>query len=200
MKFKKIISLSISLLALVSCSNINNSNQEDSSNNDSEFQLNTKSIVVYFSATSNTKKVASTISEYISSPIYELEPKNPYTSNDLNYSNQNSRVVKEHNDSSRYVELINTNFEYFSTCKYVFLGAPVWWQELSWVVDDFIKNNDFSSKTIIPFATSSSSNFTTSKLEEYTKNATWLSPKRFSSFESNSNIISWIDNLGIDVK
>ncbi len=202
MKAHKLICLCLSLLTLASCSGVSSSStsNETLSNSSNTELLNTKAIVVYFSATSHTKNVATTISDYINSPIYELEPVNEYTSSDLNYSNQNSRVVLEHNDPSRHVELVTTSFEHFSEATYIFLGAPVWWQELSWVVDDFVKNNDFSSKTIIPFATSASSGFSTTKLQGYTTNATWLEPQRFSSSASTSTITSWIDNLGIDVK
>ena len=112
-----------------------------SSNNSSNSK---NAIVVYFSATNNTKNVALNISSYLNLPIYELEPVNPYTSSDLNYSNQNSRVVKEHNDSNRHVELQTVSFEGYDEADYVFLGAPVWWQELSWVVDDFLKLNDLT--------------------------------------------------------
>ena len=96
-----------------------------SSNNSSNSK---NAIVVYFSATNNTKNVALNISSYLNLPIYELEPVNPYTSSDLNYSNQNSRVVKEHNDSNRHVELQTVSFEGYDEADYVFLGAPVWWQ------------------------------------------------------------------------
>lgn len=158
-----------------------------------------KAMVIYFSATSHTEKVAKTIAEHIDSPIFELEPVEPYSSSDLNYSNQNSRVVKEHNDPNRHVELKNTSFEGFDTAEYIFLGAPVWWQELSWVVDDFIKLNDFSNKTIIPFATSASSGFSITNLQSYTENATWLNPQRFSSNVNESNVINWVDGLNLSL-
>lgn len=157
-----------------------------------------KAIVVYFSATSHTEKVAQTIASHTGFPLYELEPVEPYSSSDLNYSNASSRVVTEHNDPNRHTELKSVAFEGFSEAKYVFLGAPVWWQELSWVVDDFVKLNDFSNKTIIPFGTSASSSFSTSKLETLTENATWLSPKRFSSNVNEQTVISWVDGLNLD--
>lgn len=157
-------------------------------------------IVVYFSATNNTKNVALNISSYLNLPIYELEPVNPYTSSDLNYSNQNSRVVKEHNDSNRHVELQTVSFEGYEEAQYIFLGAPVWWQELSWVVDDFLKLNDFTGKTIIPFATSSSSGFSTKRHEALASSATWMQGQRFSSRATSSQIEAWIDGLNLNIK
>ncbi len=176
-----------------------NDDSDDESKNDEENNKDTSNImIVYFSATNHTENVAKTIQKNLEAPIYKLEPVNPYTSEDLNYSNSNSRVVKEHLNENRHVELKTTSFEGFDEAKYVFLGAPVWWQELSWVVDDFVKLNDFSNKTIIPFATSVSSGFSTSKLESYTTNATWLAPQRFSSSASESSIISWLDGLNLN--
>ena len=68
-------------------------------------------IIVYFSATGNTDRVANIIGNYIGSPLYELEPVDPYTSEDLNYNNENSRVFEEHEDSNKVVELVHTSFE-----------------------------------------------------------------------------------------
>lgn len=176
-------------------SNLTSSNQSSS---DSTVTLS-NAIVVYFSATNHTKAVADEISSYYSIPEYVLEPVNPYTSADLNWSNQNSRVVREHNDSSRHVELTNVNFAGFDDAKYIFLGAPVWWQELSWVVDDYLKLNDFSGKTIIPFATSSSSGYSTTRHEAMTPGAVWMNGQRFSSNVSTTAVDNWLKGLNINV-
>lgn len=208
---KKIISSIMALgiiWTLVSCNGTSNTessivNENNSSNMTSSTNTSNdgkKAIVVYYSATNNTKNIALTISTYLNLPIYELEPVNPYTSSDLNYSNQNSRVVKEHNDSNRHVDLKNINFDGYDEADYIFLGAPVWWQELSWVVDDFLKFNDFTEKTIIPFATSASSNFSTSRHEELVPNATWLTGQRFSSRASSTQVESWINGLNLNIK
>lgn len=212
-----IIPLSLALFSCSNNSNISSSNKinESSTGSTTNTTTNTNttantiistssttspddeviSIVVYFSASSNTKRVAEEISSYTNSTIYSLEPVEPYTTSDLNYNNQNSRVCKEHNDPNRHVELVNTDFPLFSDASYIYLGAPVWWQEMSWVIDDFVKNNDFSNKTIIPFATSASSQYTVTNLQKLTTNATWLSPKRFSSNTSIDSVHSWIDSL-----
>lgn len=204
MNFKRISCLTVLLiLGLVSCGteNASQSNTIEPSSSESKSASQSgeaKAIIAYFSATNHTKRVAQTIASHTEFPLYELEPVEPYSTSDLNYSNVNSRVVLEHNDPNRHTELKNVAFEGFSEAKYVFLGAPVWWQELSWVVDDFVKLNDFSNKTIIPFGTSASSNFSTSKLEAFTQNATWLSPKRFSSSVDEQTVISWVDGLNLN--
>ena len=58
------------------------------------------------------------------------------------------------------IELVDVDFAEFADVDYVFIGAPVWWQKLSWVIEDFVASNDFSNKTIIPFGTSASSGYT----------------------------------------
>lgn len=178
-------------------------NNGDSSNTDGGEEKAANVIVVYFSATNHTEAVAQTIANHIDSAIYELEPVNPYTSADLNYGNQSSRVVEEHNrilaGEAVNIELVDVDFEEFADADYVFIGAPVWWQELSWVIEDFVASNDFSNKTIIPFGTSASSGYTLGNLTPLTEddeNVTWLDPQRFRSNVSSDDVIKWVDSLG----
>ncbi len=178
-------------------------NNGDSSNTDKGEEKAGNAIVVYFSATNHTEAVAQTIANHIDSAIYELEPVNPYTSADLNYGNQSSRVVEEHNrilaGEDVNIELVDVDFEEFADADYVFIGAPVWWQELSWVIEDFVASNDFSNKTIIPFGTSASSGYTLGNLTPLTEddeNVTWLDPQRFRSNVSGDDVIKWVDSLG----
>ncbi len=202
------------LLPLTACS----SNQSNSSPHasetpdDSETSIDSaegssKALVIYFSATNHTENVAKTIADYIDAPIHKLEPTNPYTSADLNYSNSDSRVVKEHQITQKGervdVELVTTSFDEFDSANHIFLGAPVWWQQLSWVIENFVAENDFSNKTIIPFGTSASSSFNLSNLTPLTEDdsdVSWLSPQRFSSSVASSTVTSWIDSLGFDFR
>lgn len=201
------------IFSLVSCNSFSNSStSSNSSSSTSQTESNSqkeksKAIVIYFSATNHTENVANTIANYIAAPIHKLEPTNPYTSADLNYSNNSSRVVQEYVITQRgmrvNVELKETTFDEFEEANYIFLGAPVWWQQLSWVVENFLLENDFSNKTIIPFGTSSSSSFNLNNLTPLTQddeNVTYLNPQRFSSNVSSSNVTNWIDSLGLNLK
>lgn len=196
----------IGTISLVGCSTNDSSitnggdsgNQTDSGNPDTG-----NAIVVYFSATGNTESVAQTIAGHIDSAIYKLECVVPYTSADLNYGNQSSRVVEEHNrilaGEDVNIELVDVDFAEFADADYVFIGAPVWWQKLSWVIEDFVASNDFSNKTIIPFGTSASSGYTLGNLIPLTEddeNVTWLDPQRFRSNVSSDDVIEWVDSLG----
>lgn len=169
--------------------------KEDEENNEAN-----KSIVVYFSGTNNTKRVAEMIATYISSDTFELIPVNPYTSSDLNYSDSSSRVVKEHNDSSlQDVELVSTTLPDYENIKNIFIGYPIWWGNAAWPINNFIKNNDFTNKFIYPFATSVSSGLGNSvaNLKALNSTGTWNEGKRFRSSASENDIKEWIDSLSL---
>ena len=200
MKAKVIFSLELFTLVIVlsGCSISENIEEEGEPEVNIPNQ-NSIAMVVYFSATGHTEEVAKIISDYIDSPIYELEPLIPYTSEDLNYSDSNSRVSQERNNPEHLTELVNVNFEEFEDSDYIFLGAPVWWGELSWVINDFVLSNDFTGKTIIPFATASSSNFDVDDLRHLSSEATWIEGRRFRQSEiSEENVYNWIDSLNIN--
>ena len=111
-----------------------------------------KVLVVYFSASGNTKRVAEDIAEAADGDLFEITPAEPYTSDDLNWTNSDSRVSREHDDKSlRDVPLTTTEVENWDDYDTVFIGYPIWWGIAAWPVDNFVKNNNFSDKTVIPF-------------------------------------------------
>ncbi|MDE6188848.1 MAG: flavodoxin [Clostridia bacterium] len=156
-------------------------------------------LVVYFSATNNTENVAKNIAEATGGATFELIPVNPYLSADLNYNNSNSRVSREHNDESlRNIELVSTTVENWESYDTIFIGYPIWWGIAAWPVNGFVKNNDFTGKTVIPFATSASSGLGQSGtlLAEMAGTGNWLTGRRFSSSASQSSVTSWLRELG----
>ena len=202
---KKIMLLVMSALLvgcgenIISSTSISNSSIFSSESNIGE-NLNANALVVYFSATGYTKEVAEIISNYIASPLHELLPINPYTNEDLDYLDSDSRVSQERNNPNHLTELVEVNFLEFDDAEYIFIGAPVWWGELSWVINDFVISNDFTNKTIIPFATASSSNFSIDELEDLAPEANVLQGRRFRHSEIEENVIhSWIDSLDINL-
>ena len=117
-----------------------------------------KTLVVYYSATGSTKAVAETIANAAGGDLFEIQPEKPYSDADLDWTDDNSRVSKEHEDESlRDVALTTTKVENWDSYDTVFIGYPIWWGIAAWPVDNFVKNNDFSGKTVIPFCTSASS-------------------------------------------
>lgn len=159
-----------------------------------------KTLVVYFSATGNTESAANYIAQATGGDLFKLEPAEPYTDEDLNYNNDDSRVSREHEDESlRDVELVADTVENWDDYDTVFIGYPIWWGIAAWPVDSFVEANDFTSKTVIPFATSASSDLGESGelLAELAGTGDWQEGQRFSSSVSEEDIQAWVDELGL---
>lgn len=118
---------------------------------------NAKTLVVYYSATGTTERVAQMIANETGGSLWQLTPSQPYTSADLNYTDSNSRVVREHDSGNPHTELSNPTPDNWDEYDTVFVGAPIWWYQASWVINDFLQKNDFGMKTVVPFVTSVSS-------------------------------------------
>lgn len=157
-----------------------------------------RTLVVYYSAQGHTEEVAQKIAENLDADIFEIVPVDEYTSDDLNWTDSNSRVSREHDDESlRNVELVSTTVENWDSYDTVLIGYPIWWGIAAWPVDTFVKANDFTGKTVIPFCTSSSSGLGQSGrlLEEDANSGNWLEGHRFRSNPSDSDIDSFTDSL-----
>ena len=160
-------------------------------------------LVVYYSATGNTENAASYIAQATGGDLFEITPAEPYTDDDLNWSDENSRVTREHEDESlRDVELTTTQVENWDSYDTVFLGYPIWWGIAAWPVDGFVEANDFTGKTVIPFCTSSSSGLGESGelLAELAGTGDWQEGQRFRSSVSQEDVNEWVDSLGLSAE
>ena len=159
-----------------------------------------KVLVAYFSATGHTERVAGDIAAAAGGDLFAIVPAQPYSADDLDYNDPDSRVSREHDDESlRDIALTRTtpaNWDEYDT---VFIGYPIWWAIAAWPVNNFVKNNDFTGKTVIPFCTSSSSGLGQSGdlLENMANGGTWQSGQRFSSGASSSSVREWAAGLGL---
>ena len=159
-----------------------------------------KTLVVYYSASGNTERVAKDIAEAAGADLFEIVPTEVYTSDDLDWTNPDSRVSREHDDESlRDVPLTTTEVPDWDSYDTVFIGYPIWWGIAAWPVDTFVKNNDFTGKTVIPFATSSSSGIgqSGSLLADMAGTGEWQEGQRFSSGVSRDDVQSWVNGLGL---
>ena len=157
-------------------------------------------LVVYYSATGNTAQVAQYIADGTGGDLFEIQPVEPYTDDDLNWTDDNSRVSREHADESlRDVELVADTVDNWDQYDTVFIGYPIWWGIAAWPVDGFVEANDFSGKTVIPFCTSSSSGLGESGqlLADMAGTGDWQEGQRFRSGASQEDVQSWIDELGL---
>ena len=156
------------------------------------------SIVVYFSATGNTERVANYIAEITGADIFAIEPATPYTSEDLDYRDAESRVSVEHADPAlQNVELVSDSVDGWDEYDTVYIGYPIWWGAAAWPVSSFVSQNDFDGKTIVPFCTSASSGAGNSgeNLAELAGSGNWLECTRFASGVDESGVAEWLAQL-----
>ncbi len=157
-------------------------------------------LVAYFSATGNTERVARYISEATGGDLYQLLPEEPYSRDDLNYRDEDSRVSREHrNPSEANEELSNAEVPNMDGYSVVFIGYPIWWGEAAWPVHDFIRSNSFEGKRVIPFATSASSGFGRSGeiLCEMADGGEWDEGIRFRSRVQERDVAQWVESLDL---
>ena len=160
-------------------------------------------LVVYFSATGNTGEAAGYIASITGADVFEIVPADPYTSEDLTWTDPESRVSTEHDarvaGETVAVELTQTTPDNWDSYDTVFIGYPIWWGEAAWPVDTFVQSNDFTGKTVIPFCTSASSGLGESGqlLAELAGAGDWMEGQRFRSSVSESDVQTWLDGLDL---
>lgn len=159
-----------------------------------------KTLVVYYSGSGHTEQAAQYIAQAVDADLFELTPTEPYTSADLNYNDPDSRVSREHdNETLRDVPLTATEVDGWEDYDTVFIGYPIWWGIAAWPVNGFVKANDFTGKTVIPFATSASSGMGQSGtiLSELAGTGNWQDGQRFRSSASEDEVNEWVNSLRI---
>ena len=169
------------------------SEKSDNTTSDS----NGKVLVVYYSAQGHTRSFAEKIAEETGADLFEIVPTDVYTEADLDWTKSKSRVSKEHDDTSlRNVELTETTVENWDSYDTVFVGYPIWWGIAAWPVDNFIKANDFTGKTVIPLCTASSSGIGESGdlLAEMAGTGDWKEGMRFQQNESTDSVKDALSN------
>lgn len=153
--------------------------------------------VVYFSATGNTERVAEAIADETDADIFEIIPAEPYTREDLNWRDESTRVWDEHR---AYPDMRPEIAEDIDVSGYdtIFIGYPIWWGDAPSIVLTFLESTDLSGKTIIPFCTSSSSGLGESdaNLHRYQPDALWVDGHRFRSLASESDVRTWLEEIG----
>lgn len=157
-------------------------------------------LVAYFSATGNTEAAADYIADAANADLFEITPADPYTADDLNWTDPDSRVVYEYeNPDARDIALATDTPENWEDYDTVFIGYPIWWGIAAWPVSSFVAANDFTGKTVIPFCTSSSSGLGESGdlLEDLAGTGEWLEGQRFRSSVSEADVADWVNGLGL---
>ena len=178
-------------------SNVPDETEEDMSSIESDnTQQNGGTLVVYFSATGNTKGVAEKIASITGADTYEIKPAQEYSDADLNWNDSSSRSTKEQNDPDSRPEIGSEaiSLDGYTT---IYIGYPIWWGIEPRIMDTFVESYDFDGITMIPFCTSGSSGIGKSgqNLADKAGSGTWLSGQRFGAGASEEKIKSWIEGL-----
>ncbi len=109
-------------------------------------------LVVYFSATGNTEDVAEKIAEVTNGELYEIIPAQPYSPEDLDYRDKQSRTSLEMNAPDIRPEISSEaiSLEKYST---LYLGYPIWHGQAPRILSTFVESYSFDDITVIPFCT-----------------------------------------------
>lgn len=157
-----------------------------------------KTLVAYYSAQGHTKRVAEAVADELGADLFEIVPEQVYTDADLTWTNEDSRVSREHDDESlRDVPLAQTTPDAWADYNTVLFGYPIWWAIATWPCDHFATDNDFTGKRVVPFCTSSSSDLGQSGelLAQAAGTGSWERGQRFSSGASDDEVRSWARGL-----
>lgn len=157
-----------------------------------------KKLVAYFSATGTTANVAEKIAQILNADLFEIKPKEKYTSSDLNWRDKNSRTTKECNNPT-FRPKIENKVENFDGYETIFVGFPIWWYKEPNIIDTFFESYDFSGKKIVLFATSGGSGLgkTVEDLKKVLAKTAKILDGKVLNFSSANEIKSWIANLDI---
>ena len=155
-------------------------------------------LVVYFSATGTTRGIAEKIAEITEADLYEITAAVPYTDEDRDWTDSDSRCSVEQNDPSVRPEISSSviSLESYST---VFIGYPIWFGQAPRIMDTFVESCNFDGITVIPFCTSGSSGIGQSgeNLAANAGSGNWLAGRRFAGDASEDEIDAWIDEIRI---
>ena len=150
-------------------------------------------LVVYFSATGTTKGVAEKIASITGADMYEILAAQPYSEEDLDYNNEDSRTTKEMNDPEARPEIGSEDIS-LEGYKTVYIGYPIWHGQAPRIMSTFVEGHDFDDINVIPFCTSGSSGIGDSAvtLEDQAGSGNWLEGERFDGSVSEDELESWI--------
>ena len=155
-----------------------------------------KTVVIVFSQTGNTKRVAQVIADALGAELYVIEAEVPYTTEDLNWNDKNSRTTIEQNDNSARPAIGSAKID-LTGCTRVFLGYPIWFAKEPRIMDTFVESYDFTGITVIPFCTSGSSPIRTSRnnLQKLAGTGDWKDGQRFAATASDEEIKNWVESV-----
>lgn len=209
---KKILSILLTLCLIIGLTACSGGSSEETADTDNgseataaeqtddtetnESGTGSETLVVYFSATGNTRGVAEKIATITGADIYEIKAVEEYTDADLDWNDSYSRTTHEQNDPSARPEIGSEKIS-LDGYKTIYIGYPIWWGEEPRIMDTFVESYDFDGITMIPFCTSGGSGIGRSgqNLAENAGSGSWLDGDRLESGISEDELSSWIEGL-----
>lgn len=157
-------------------------------------EAHSDTLVAYFSATGNTRGVAEKLAALTGADLYEIAPADPYTGDDLDYGNSQSRTSLEMDDPDARPEIAGEPLD-LAGYTTLYLGYPIWHGEAPRILATFVESHDLSGLTVRPFCTSGGSGIGRSAegLKALADEGTWLEGRRFSADVSDVELQAWID-------
>lgn len=156
----------------------------------------TTTLVAYFSCTGHTKLLAENAAQVLNADLFEIKAAQPYSTEDLDWHNEQSRSTLEMNDDSVRPEIEGTiaNFDHYTT---IVIAYPIWWHQAPRIIDTFVEQYDWSGKTVIPICTSGGSDIGTSGsyIANLAKTGDWKNGKCFFANPSLEEVKSWAEGL-----
>lgn len=155
-----------------------------------------RKLVAYFSATGTTARVAEKLSDAIGADLFEIAPEVPYTKEDLDWMNKESRSSIEMRDEKSRPE-IAVKRDNMAEYDVIFVGFPIWWYVAPTIIDTFLESYDLTGKTVIPFATSGGSGMgkTNEKLSVSCKGGKLLEGKVFKENVGSTELLEWATQI-----
>lgn len=165
-------------------------------------------VVIYFSATGTTKGAAKKIGKATKGNVIEIKAKDPYTDEDLDYGDENSRVSKEHASAKTpakskvrpKIANIKAIKKAIKEADVVYIGYPIWWGEAPHIIYSLVENVNLKKKTVIPFSTSISSGLGSSAKHlkakaQISSKTKWLKGRNFYDVPSQKTVNKWVKSL-----
>ena len=158
-------------------------------------QTENKPLIVYFSATGTTARVARTIAEATGGTLYEIVPQQAYTADDLDWNDRQSRSSVEMNNPQARPALKDTELD-VAAYDVIFIGYPIWWDQAPRIINTFIESHDLKDKTLVPFATSGGSGISNSvkELRKAYPDLVWQDGKLLNGASRNA-IQNWVSDM-----
>lgn len=211
----RIISVILMLVMVVSAVNVNTVSAKTAKAKKTSAKKSSKKadekkniVVLYFSATGTTKGAAKRIKKATKGKIISIKAADPYTEDDLDYSNDESRVTKEHESADSpakssvrpKISNLKSIKEAVKKADVVYIGYPIWWGEAPHIVYTLVEGVSLKGKTVVPFSTSISSGLgssakhlkTKAKISSKTK---WLKGRNFYDIPSQKTVNKWVKGL-----